>query len=215
MLLNSLLSASKTALLLSLPFPPELAQQADAHLASLVTKPSGLPGEVSGPFSLVANPRASATAPHKILYAWRIRHDDFRGAALCLWEHLQRVKADHAAGLRSSDIDEEVGEAYLTLINCLSLVDEKMAWILVPPVEGAVGKSSKGMADASSGAKRGERRIVTLEDVRREWQEELDKVADIEAGRYPLGLESVYWDAPDFVGEGNGDHMEVDDVFAN
>lgn len=167
------------------------------------------------PFATKIGPTTSPSAPHKILYAWRIRHGDFRGAALCLWEHLQSIKADQAAGLRGTEIDEDVGEVYLTLINCLSLVNESMAWILVQPVEHARGKSGKRSlgndpVDTNSKDRMEKRRVVTLEDVRKEWQAELDRVADIEAGRYPLGLVDMEWDAAEYIGDEGDNRMEVD-----
>lgn len=52
---------------------------------------------------------------------------------------------------------------------------------------------------------REKRKVLTLADVRRLWQAELDRQADLEAGRFPVGL---------LVGGGGGDDDEMDvDVF--
>ena len=91
---------------------------------------------------------------------------------------------DQREGLRGADIDEEIGECYLALINCLCLVDESMAWMLVHPIT-----STRGGFPPSENL--GKRMVVTLQDIRREWQEELDRMADLAAGRVPLGLDGM------------------------
>lgn len=106
------------------------------------------------------------------------------------------IKLAQARGYRGPDVDAELEETYLGLINCLVLVKEKMRWLLVRPVEvGVPGKRARfatagsAIVDAGEEFKRGSRRIVTVEDVRREYQDHLDRVADLAAGRYPLELE--------------------------
>ncbi|KAI9661523.1 MAG: hypothetical protein M1831_003045 [Alyxoria varia] len=172
-LLERINSTSQTSTLLSLDFPPDLAEQADEYLSVFCR-------------SRTATQRGDHTtiAPHKLLYAWRIRQNNYRGAAVGLWERIQRIRLEQREGLRGADIDEEVGESYLALINCLCLVDESMAWMLVHPITSL----QEGVPPSE---KLGKRMVVTLQDVRREWQEELDRMADLAAGRVPLGLEGM------------------------
>ena len=106
------------------------------------------------------------------------------------------LKLAQARGVRGADIDVELEETYLSLINCLVLVEEKMRWLLVRPIE-MDGSSKKRTrfavqgidGEGEGGIKRGTRRVVTVEDVRREYQGHLDRMADWKAGRYPLLLD--------------------------
>ncbi|KAI9708280.1 MAG: hypothetical protein M1828_003009 [Chrysothrix sp. TS-e1954] len=188
--LDALLSSSRTTLLLSLPWSAPLAQSVDAKLEELCAHTS-----TSGLFSTPkTDDSAPSMQPHKVLYAFRISRGDYRGAALCLWERLQRLKLVQSQGVRGVDVDEAVAEAYLALINCLSLVDEDMAWMLVRPYDTSRNGKAKLITngelnddDQEAKAPRAERRVITLEDVRLEWQNEMDRVADVEAGRFALG----------------------------
>jgi nuclear pore complex protein Nup160 len=114
---------------------------------------------------------------HKILYAWRIKRSDFRGAATISLERLQRLQ-------QSGDGDKIIGEdgletpitkQYIALINALSCVEPKQAWILSeePPRKGNAGKNSQQ-----------KRKVVTLDDLRRAYQEELDRIAAIQNNQF-------------------------------
>ncbi|KAI9644836.1 hypothetical protein NHQ30_006863 [Ciborinia camelliae] len=143
---------------------------------------------------------------HKILYAWRIQHSDFRGAAAISLERLYRLQASSESDskLGSGELGEEgetlVTKQYVAVINALSCVDPKQAWILYEGVKGKdAGNMGRGTGRGiSKGGKEDggvKRRVVTLADVRRGYQEELDRVAAIENGRFSLG--------------GGGDMMEM------
>ncbi|TKA73414.1 hypothetical protein B0A49_03034 [Cryomyces minteri] len=173
-LLTAIVQASQTALLLSLPFT-DLATDVDAILLSLCARTLNI---------------ASGPPYHKLLYAWRVQRGDFRGAAEALWDRLQRLRDSSAAAHDPGE--ETVARAYLALINCLASVAPDQAWILVEgalePARGAGGGAGKGKAKLGAGGPmRKKRRVVTLEDVRREYQEELDRVAALEHGRFPFG----------------------------
>ena len=163
-LVTTLLVSSDASTLISLPFPSSLAPSVDTVLATLARK------QLSSPAL-----DASGTAPayDRILYAWRISRDDYRGAASVLYERLERLKsAAHAHGATVLDPDDEtLCEAYLVLINCLACCGREEGWILVD-------------GDAEGGAKG--RRIITLEDVRRSYQAELDRRSEMVQGRFAL-----------------------------
>jgi nuclear pore complex protein Nup160 len=119
---------------------------------------------------------------HKILYAWRIRRNDFRGAAAVSLERLQRMKMagmgdkvlGSANGANHDELETPVTKQYLMLINALSCVDPKQAWILAEDTtrngkeNGAVGK----------------RKVFTLDDIRKDYQSELDRIAAIENNQF-------------------------------
>ncbi|KAK0612967.1 nucleoporin Nup120/160-domain-containing protein [Bombardia bombarda] len=72
---------------------------------------------------------------HRILYAWRINHNDYRGGAAILLDRLQKLRkmgggdVDKAEGAEDA-LDNQVTRQYLLLINALSCVTPKEAYIL-------------------------------------------------------------------------------------
>ena len=114
---------------------------------------------------------------HKILYAWRIKHNDFRGAASISLERLQRLQAsgDGDKLIGDDGFETAVTKQYVALINALSCVDPKHAWILA---EDLPKRSAKGVVVPSK------RKVVQLKDVRKAYQEELDRIAAIENGQF-------------------------------
>lgn len=173
-----MIAASHTPHLLRLPFAndPALLHHLDSTLASLAAKT----------IDLEHGPRY-----HTALYAWRLARNDFRGAAAVLHQRLQRLQASStstastnskanadtppsaSAGLTADPSSataqtQPVLNAYLALINVLACVEKSQAWIL-----------------ADTGGEEGmKRRVVTLDDVRGEYQGELDRVAAMESGRF-------------------------------
>lgn len=115
---------------------------------------------------------------HKILYAWRIKRSDFRGAASVSLERLQRLQQSGEGDIALGEdiFDTAVTRQYIALINALSCVEPKQAWILV---EELPRKQSTGMK-----AVQHKRKVVTLQDVRKEYQEELDRIAAIENNQF-------------------------------
>jgi len=164
-LLSTLIPASEIAVLLSFPYNDDLARVADNYLVELASKP----------MRQIDGAGRSSKSPYKILYAFRLRHNDLRGAASCLWDRLQVLHGSQEVGYRGADVDEEVAECYLTLINLLCMVSADQAWILTRPLSKDGGRQK--------------RRVVTLETIRKSWQEELDRVADVAAGRFAIGLD--------------------------
>lgn len=156
--------------LLALPLSSEHAADADAILLSMAKR------------SLATT--SSATKPHhQILYAFRSQRGDFRGAAEILHEHLERLR--HGEARRHQDPeDETLLQAYLLLINTLACCGEGEGWLLAEPIQGVHQADQK-------------RKLVTLEEVRRDYSAELDRRSDILQGRFPL------------VGGGVADEMDV------
>jgi nuclear pore complex protein Nup160 len=83
---------------------------------------------------------------HKILFSWRIKHGDFQGgisslvisltiAAAVMYQRLQLLR-----NATSSEMDVdletlEISEAYLAIINALSCVAARNAWIFVSKID--------------------------------------------------------------------------------
>ncbi|KAI9797611.1 MAG: hypothetical protein M1833_005394 [Piccolia ochrophora] len=130
---------------------------------------------------------------HRILYAWRVKRNDFKGAAEVLHERLQRLKAKSFT--RRDPQNVPLMQEYLLLINALASVDPGQAWLLTETKtgEGGLMRKFKAGTGKQSTAKR---KMVTVDDVRKEYQEELDRVARIENNQFAFG-------------EGDGDAMDV------
>ncbi|CAL3968866.1 unnamed protein product [Diplocarpon coronariae] len=121
---------------------------------------------------------------HKILYAWRIRHSDFRGAATICFERLQRLQkaGEGDKMLREDGLETPVTKQYVALINALSCVDPKQAWILseeLPQKSSTAGVNGKKAPP--------KRQVVTLDEVRRAYQAELDRIAAIQNNQFAFG----------------------------
>ncbi|KAF1984672.1 hypothetical protein K402DRAFT_395364 [Aulographum hederae CBS 113979] len=168
---KALISAGQMPLLLSLPWM-SLADDVENVLSSLAFKYANI----------------EDTEKHaKLLYSWRTMRGDFRGAAMTMWELLQRLKASPSADLHS----ESILTNWLILVNLLSCVAEEEAWLLAE--SGISSQYSSGDVFGGSAAtnvthsKKGgapRRRIVTLADVRKEYQEELDRAQALAKGRF-------------------------------
>lgn len=119
-------------------------------------------------------------------------------------------------------LDEEISSTYLILINVLTLMPLENAWILsrplpAPPkpiVPGKVGtnRAQKNEEDNTGKAEEVKRTVITLEIVRKKWQEELDRSADLRAGRFAA---FDVWDGRlegngEGAGHGQNGAMEVD-----
>jgi nuclear pore complex protein Nup160 len=120
---------------------------------------------------------------HKVLYAWRVKRGDFRGAAEILHERLQRLQSISAANTKVEQGNTAVTQGYLTLINILGLVDPANAWILTKErTSGKEGDSKrKKLLNGNATQKK---KILTLADVRKEYQDELDRLAKIENNQF-------------------------------
>ncbi|CAG8982746.1 hypothetical protein HYALB_00001027 [Hymenoscyphus albidus] len=112
---------------------------------------------------------------HKILYSWRIRRNDFRGAAAISLERLQRLQecGEGDKTLAQDDLETPVTTQYKLLINALSCVDPKQAWILYDQPQDRLSASKNGNTVEVK------RRVIMLDEIRREYQAELDRIAAI------------------------------------
>lgn len=126
-----------TPQLLELPFPAHLHEKIDSLLVEQ-KKP-------------------------KILAAWRLHRQDFRGAAAALLPPLQAAQA------RAKKGDDGLENQYLTVINLLACAGEGNGWVL--------------LSGEDAGGER-KRKIVEVKDVRGQYQRELDRRSVIEGGRF-------------------------------
>jgi nuclear pore complex protein Nup160 len=152
--------------LLGLPLRDDLALVADQELAKLAKRSMG-----------TANSHLSGPPYHQILFAFRSRRGDFRGAAGLLYMHLQYLTLTNPHAVKDPD-DDTLLQAYILLINTLACCSEEDAWLLAEPIEGVHPAGTK-------------RKLVRLEDVRREYVAELDRRSEIQMGRFPFGADDM------------------------
>jgi hypothetical protein len=162
-------SQNRIPLLLSFPFV-KLTKEADEVLVNMAKKT----------LNMSVQPQY-----HKVLYAWRISKGDYRGAAQCTFDRLERLKTD--SEVTRNPEDKRLVEAYLLLINTLVCIGKDEAWVIKEPTAGELNGAGKGKKAPTNGFSAGagtKRSIVTLDDVRREYQEELDRLAAMEQGQF-------------------------------
>ncbi|KAK7969785.1 nucleoporin [Apiospora saccharicola] len=113
---------------------------------------------------------------HQILYAWRIKRNDYRGAAAILLDRIHKLQQLGEADEQNGDdvLDTAVTRQYLMLINVLSCVDHKQAWIAT---EEPLSKDQPANGTPK-------RKVVMLADIRSKYQAELDRVAAIENNQF-------------------------------
>lgn len=113
---------------------------------------------------------------HQVLYSWRIKHSNYRGAASVLLDRIQKLRsAGEGDEVTGDDIlDTPVTRQYLLLINALSCVDPKQAWIYDEPTAG----------QERNGETAGKRKVVSLADIRKQYQDELDRIAAIHNNQF-------------------------------
>ena len=158
-LIQSCVTQDAVPTLLDLPLEGHFSSSADNILLSLAKK------------SLAAG-SASSTPYYQILYAYRTQRADFRGAAGILYEHLEQLRHGNKQVMQDPE-DETLIQAYVLLINTLACCGEGEGWLLAEPIAGFHDVSRK-------------RKLVTLDEIRREYSAELDQKCDILQGRFPL-----------------------------
>ena len=172
---STLVTNRRSDTLLAFPFA-SLAADLDAVLASLANK------------SLSAS-RSAGSLYFRVLYALRIQRSDYHGAAQSLWDYLARLKGSANDSVLDPR-DERLTDTYLLVINALRCCGPDEEWVLDDPLvtSGSTIGGVKFVTRLSGSEKEKavikKRKVVFLADVRREYQELLDRVSDLEGGRF-------------------------------
>ncbi|QPC66902.1 hypothetical protein HYE67_009133 [Fusarium culmorum] len=118
---------------------------------------------------------------HQVLYSWRIKHNNYRGAASVVLDRIHKLRSagegDEATG--EDILDTPVTRQYLLLINALSCVDSKQAWIYD---ETPAGYGQKDVV---------KRKVVSLADIRKQYQDELDRITAIHNNQFGFEADDV------------------------
>lgn len=119
---------------------------------------------------------------HQVLYSWRIKHNNYRGAASVVLDRIHKLRnAGEGDEITGDDIlDTPVTRQYLLLINALSCVEPKQAWIYDEPPN-----------DTRSNGDVPKRTVVSLADIRKQYQDELDRITAIHNNQFGFEADDV------------------------
>lgn len=194
-LLQSLFSASITTrdfltafqAMTDHPSPRALAPDL---IAAILETPHAAPQllDFEWPTQLLAQVDAliAKQASPQTLAAWRLHFNDFRGAAKALMPALDQMQARVKRGIAGAN-EVALDKQYLTVINLLSCAGPENSWILSGGEDETVriGDGDGRAAGLETGHQR--RRIVTVQDLREGYQQELDRRSVVESGNYAFG----------------------------
>jgi len=178
------LEATETVRLLQrlpLDMHAHIMRVVDEHLTTLAQKQASIPGLSRDMWS-----SDYGTDYMKILYALRVGRQDYRGAISVMMDRLHLIKKSNKA--RNDPEAMALRHTLLALINILSCVAPDEAYIVTPVRDSMadtthIFRDSQGR-DMETGWKDRKRIIITLEDLRREYQQLLDKCSRIERGDF-------------------------------
>lgn len=162
------------AILQSLPWAlhPHLAAQLDAQLNNLAKKQKIIYAEHKRNTSVDSN-----VDYLKIVHAMRLAQGDYRGAVAALYDRLRLVQRQ--GRLRSDPESAVLRHALLALINAMTCVPPEEAYIL------AESEAQQDTGNVRPNKRR--RMIITLADLRKEYQRVLDRCARVERGDFDFG----------------------------
>ncbi|PHH90928.1 hypothetical protein CDD83_2227 [Cordyceps sp. RAO-2017] len=124
---------------------------------------------------------------HQVLYSWRIKRNNYRGAASVLLDRIQKLRQAGEGDRMAGDdvLDTPVTRQYLLLINVLSCVDAKQAWVFD---EGTPGPQQWARGGDDGPVKR---KVVSLADIRKQYQDELDRIVAIQNNQFGFEADDV------------------------
>ncbi|KAG5438493.1 hypothetical protein PCANB_002597 [Pneumocystis canis] len=108
---------------------------------------------------------------HKILYSWRVKQGNFRGAASIMYDRLQKLRSSSLLKNAGNQEQIDIVEGYLALLSALSCVDTSNSWILYPDI-GPICHSNKRIKYSCSNEIK-KRQILDITAVRKEYMMEL------------------------------------------
>ncbi|KAF3939503.1 hypothetical protein ABW19_dt0207406 [Dactylella cylindrospora] len=118
----------------------------------------------------------SAPIPyHRIAYAWREARGNRRGASSALYDYLKKLQGCLTNNQRYTGKD--VRDAYLALLNVLSLVPKEQAYVFTR-LHAEQESSGVHFVDGT----KLKRRVVTIDNIREEYQEEMRRTFEYLSG---------------------------------
>lgn len=194
----------------SLPWAayPQLASHVDQHLAFLAKKQTSIPSAGGQWLS------SSSVDYLSILHALRLSKKDYRGAVSVLFDRLRIVQKSGRA--RSDPQATSIRHALLAIINAMTCVPDDEAYIIAnatedPRTGGMRLKRIRGQEDEENPLSRKRQKIIiTMDDLRREYQKVLDRCSRIERGDFEFNDGGEESDEEDDDGRWQGSKLTVD-----
>jgi nuclear pore complex protein Nup160 len=228
---NALSQSVTTLQSLAWTLHPVLQRELDTHLLSLAKKQR----TVSVSVSVNGEARKGFTALDgsvdylKILHAMLVRRGDYRCAVAVLYDRLRLMRKSGRGGVGGGKAFTRdpsmraIRQVLLALINAMSLVEKEEAYILVEPDESQSQQDiNRGEDTGVNGDRNGngnghplrKRRkiIITLEDLRRDYQRVLDRCARVERGDFGFDVDDDGSDDDGGENEGEGEYASEMDV---
>lgn len=190
------LVAGAVRTLQSLPWSlyPMLSRHLDNHLSLLAKKQKSVANESK----LFANAEGGVDYL-KIVHAMRVARHDYRGAVAVLYDRLRLMQKTRRG--RTDPSMKLLRHGLLSLINAMTLISRDEAYILA---------ETEDADEEVNGDLKGRKRrkvIITLEDLRKDYQKALDRCSRVERGDFDFddgGEES------DLDGEVEVEHTRID-----
>ena len=186
--INAILDVAKSAnstagavhTLQSLPWSlyPVLSRHLDSQLSALAKKQQS-----TGPGGRGSTSSTSNVDYLKIVHAMRIARHDYRGAVAVLYERLRLVQ--RSSRMRQDPSMKELRHALLSLINAMTMIVPDEAYILAESEE-ATERANGDEGKAQQSRKR-RKVIITLDDLKKDYQRVLDGCARVERGDFDFG----------------------------
>jgi len=192
-------SQSAVEILQRLPWTmhPHLARHLDHHLSSLAKKQTTV--------AVVATDGSGGTDYLAMVHAMRVANGDYRGAVAVLFDRLRLVQRNGRA--RQDPQATALRQVLLSLINVMACVKPEEAYVIVDAEEqrqrdrprdhlnhddskGDEGDTGRGVGGGGIQRRKRRRIIVTLDDLRKEYANVLDRCARIERGDFDFDLDS-------------------------
>lgn len=130
----------------------------------------------------------------KILHAFKVGQQDYRGAVSALYDRLRLIRRSGRA--RNDPQATALRHALLALINAMTCVAPEEAYILAETGDDAAEDAPAQQPNGDHVKKR-RKIIITLDDLRREYQHLLDKCARIERGDFGFNVDGEEGDEDD------------------
>ena len=183
----------------SLPWSlhPVLSKHLDGQLSTLVKKQKPMSGN-----SLFAG--ADGNVDYlKVVHAMRVARGDHRGSVAVLYERLRLIQQSRRG--RSDPTMKDMRYALLSLINAMTLMSPDEAYILAEAQEPA--EQVNGETNGNSNGRKRRKVIITLDDLRKDYQRVLDRCARVERGDFDFGDAE---DESDYASDAEFEHSRLD-----
>ncbi|EMR08246.1 hypothetical protein PNEG_03413 [Pneumocystis murina B123] len=116
---------------------------------------------------------------HKILYSWRIKQGNFRGAASIMYHRLQKLRNGSLVKSAGNQEQLDIIEGYLALLSALSCVDISNSWILYPDFDSTYHTNKKIKQSSSKNDATKQRQVLDIVTIRKEYIQELKRMQNM------------------------------------